>query len=314
EATTSISFDKLPPEQKNVVKDSFNLARNLYVQAKYALCLAELAKVHDIIPVFENSKELESFCSQGLELLRKQEQIEREAREKAITEQQITDYVEACKAKLTHDSTVEETKQCLVSALELSPEHPLVTEMIHSAQMHEEEKKFLASQKEEEEKKAQQGRAHYRRARKLYEKGKLSASIHEFERYVDTPYPKSEGDKAEARRQIASIRSELKTKVNFLLDKCKDLGSKNKYREAYTSCDLAVQEDPGNEEAKTNREKMVNELRREMKTIYEDSVLEESLGNVDSAKEKWRKIMNEDLEFEDYYKKAKSKLQKYGPL
>jgi hypothetical protein len=51
-----------------------------------------------------------------------------------------------------------------------------------------------------------------------------------------------------------------------------------------------------------------------MKNIYEDSVLEESLGNVDSAKEKWRRIMKEDLDFDEYTAKAKSKLQKYGVL
>ena len=49
-----------------------------------------------------------------------------------------------------------------------------------------------------------------------------------------------------------------------------------------------------------------------MKSIYEDSILEESLGNVEAAKEKWKKIMQNDLEFDDYYKKAKRKLKKYG--
>ncbi len=49
-----------------------------------------------------------------------------------------------------------------------------------------------------------------------------------------------------------------------------------------------------------------------MKAIYEDSVLEESLGNVDSAKEKWKKIMKEDLETDDYFKKSKVLLRKYG--
>jgi hypothetical protein len=49
-----------------------------------------------------------------------------------------------------------------------------------------------------------------------------------------------------------------------------------------------------------------------MKAIYEDSVLEESLGNIDSAKEKWKHLMLEDLQSDEYYNKAKLKLQKYG--
>ena len=49
-----------------------------------------------------------------------------------------------------------------------------------------------------------------------------------------------------------------------------------------------------------------------MKALYEDSVLEESLGNVDTAKEKWKKIKEDNLPFDDYTKKATQKLRKYG--
>jgi hypothetical protein len=73
-----------------------------------------------------------------------------------------------------------------------------------------------------------------------------------------------------------------------------------------------LEEEPANSEVKEYRDKMHSGLKREMKAIYEDSVLEESLGNVDSAKEKWKRIMAEDLDFDEYYVKAKTKLQKYG--
>ncbi len=69
DGTQSVVFENLTPEQKAAVKDSFNLARNLYVQGKYELCLTELAKVHENIPQYENSKELQSFCEQGRELV-----------------------------------------------------------------------------------------------------------------------------------------------------------------------------------------------------------------------------------------------------
>lgn len=311
-ANHSPSFEKLTQESKAVVKDSFNLARNLYVQGKYTLCLTELAKVHERIPQYENSKELQSFCEQGLELVRRQEDIDRKDREKAMIEQQISGYVEACKTKLTESSTVDETRQCLAEAIVLSPEHPLVMEMIHSAQMHEEERKFLSEQRKVEDSKAARGEAHYQRAYHLYKTGKLSASITELERYVKTPYPRSANTKEKARRQIASIKKELTGKVNNWIEQCKAVGSKNRYREAYKICDKAVQEDSDNADAKDYRDKMLLDLRRDMKAIYEDSVLEESLGNVDSAKEKWKKIVDEDLPFDDYAKKAKSKLQKYG--
>lgn len=308
----SVSFDKLTVERKNVVKDSFHLARNLYVQGKYALCLTELAKVHEIIPQFENSKELQSFCEQGLELVRRQEDLDRKERERAMIEQQIAGYVEGCKQSLTASATVEETRRCLAEAIVLAPEHSSVIEMIHTAQMHEEEMKFMKEQKEAEAERMKKGFAHFSKAQGIYKKGRLADAIAEFERYLRTEYPRNADKKEEARRQIASIKSELSNKVAKYMAECKDLAAKNQYKNAYLACDKATDEDKDNKDAEQLKDQMLKELRRQMKAIYEDSVLEESLGNVDSAKEKWRKIIAEDLEFDDYAIKAKTKLQKYG--
>jgi pSer/pThr/pTyr-binding forkhead associated (FHA) protein/tetratricopeptide (TPR) repeat protein len=308
----SASFEHLTNEQKLTVKDSFNLARNLYVQGKYALCLTELAKLHEVIPQYENSKELQSFCEQGLELVRRQEDLERKEREKAMIESQINGYVESCKNKLKADATVDETRQCLAPAMELSPEHPAVVEMLHGAQIHEEERKFMAQQKAEREAKIASAVAHFNRAIATYKKGDLLKSVHDLEKFVGTSYPASGELKEKARRQIASIKKEIKVKVDAYLEECKAMAAKNRYKDAYLSCDKAVDQDPGNGEAKETRSRMLQELRRQMKTIYQDSVLEESLGNVDSAKEKWKKIIQEDLSFDDYTTKAKLKLQKYG--
>jgi hypothetical protein len=116
----------------------------------------------------------------------------------------------------------------------------------------------------------------------------------------------------QARRSIASIKAELKVKVGSQLEQCKQLGGKSAWRDAYQACTSAINEDPDNIEAKELRNHMLAELRRQMKGIYEDSVLEESMGNVDTAKEKWKKIMQEDLPDDDYTQKARSKLNKYG--
>lgn len=312
ETGQSLVFANLKPEQKAVVKDSFNLARNLYVQGKYELCLTELAKVHDLIPQYENSRELQSFCEQGRELVKRQRDLEYKERERAMIEQQITGYVESCKVKLGPESDVEETRQCLAEAIELNPEHHLITEMIHTAQMHEEERKFLAKQKEDLNRKAAKGEAHYRKVKAIYESGKLAKALEEYEKFLSSSYPRIEQRKEQARREVANIKKELKSKVDVAMTDCKSQGSKQQYKQAYITCTKVIDEDPKNIEAKEYRETMLTNLRREMKNIYEDSVLEESLGNVDSAKEKWRKIMKEDLEFNEYAKKAKSKLQKYG--
>lgn len=306
------SFDKLTPEQKSLVKDAFNLARNLYVQGKYELCLTELAKVHETIPLYENSKELESFCAQGKELVQRQRDLDRKERERIAIENQINGYVETCKSKLSPQASVDETRQCLSEAMELSPEHPMVVEMVHTAQMREEERQLLGQQRDAEKKRTARGNAHYNRAKNLYKEGKLVKAIAEYENFIDTYYPRMDDTKNTARREVASIKAELKKKIDALVDNCTGLGKKNQYKDAFYACEKTLKEDPGNESAKSTRKKAVSELKREMKVIYEDSVLEESLGNVDSAKEKWKKIVSEDIDSGEYALKAKSKLHKYG--
>lgn len=312
QGNTSVSFDKLTVDQRSVVKDSFNLARNLYVQGKYQLCLTELAKLHELIPLYENSKELESFCKQGVELVNRQRDLDRKERERLENEQKISSIIENCKANMSPDSTVEETRMCLAPAMELDPEHHLIVELIHSAQMREEEKKFNAARKKEIDIKASKGNEHFRRAEELEKRGELNKAAAEYERFIETPYPRSEGNKEKARRSLASIREDLKTKISNLLEQCRSLADKGQYRDAYAACDQAVLADPKNKDAKDKRAQMLSELKQILKNVYEDSVLEESLGNVDSAKEKWKKIMADDIPNGEYFKKAKFKLQAHG--
>jgi pSer/pThr/pTyr-binding forkhead associated (FHA) protein/tetratricopeptide (TPR) repeat protein len=309
--TKSVSYEKLTQEQRSVVKDSFKLATSLYVQGKYALCLTELAKLHDLIPQYENSKELQSYCEQGLELVRRQEDLDRKERERQQIEQQIAGYVETCKNKLTVEATVDDTRMCLADAMLLAPEHPAVIEMLDTAQMRAKEREFMSEQKKKENAKAAAGDAHFKRAMAVYKEGRLAASLTEFQKFLSKEYPRDGSNKAEARRMIATVTKELKTKVGFHLDRCRTLGEKNQYKEAWDACNSALSEDAKNVSARTMRDSMHTKLRKEMKSIYEDSVLEESLGNVDSAKEKWKKIVSDNLPFDEYTRKAMHKLEKY---
>ncbi len=308
----NVAFDKLTVDKKSLIKDSFNLARNLYVQGKYELCLTELAKVHEQVPLFENSKELESFCVQGKELVHRQRDLDRKESERQAIESQIAGYVETCKSNLKTNATVDETRLCLADAIELNPEHGHIVEMIHSAQLRQDERELMSAQRKAEKRQAAKGTAQYKQARNLYQRGQLAESMVLYEKFIRTPYPRLDDVKSTAKRELASIKGELQTKVSQIIESCNALAKKDQFKEAYGVCDQAVQADPDNEQAEETRRRMKNELRRIMKSIYEDSVLEESLGNVDSAKERWKKIVAEDLANGEYAVKAKSKLLKYG--
>jgi len=299
-------------EQQTVIKDAFNLARNLYVQGKYALCLTELAKIHELVPIYENSKELQTFCEQGQELQRRAEDVRRKDQERQQIETQIGNYVDSCKSRLAPNATLDEARTCLAPAMELNPEHPAILEILQSAQNNEAQRAARAQEQRKLEAQISKGNAHFERAISTYKTGNLKKAAEQLEEFLSKSYPGSTHNKDEAKRTLASIKQEISTKVAQLVLECKGLVEKNRYKDAYLSCDKALKVDAKNEEALALRQRSHSELRREMKSIYEDSVLEESLGNVDSAKEKWKKIIQENISTDEYTKKAKSKLASHG--
>ena len=96
------------------------------------------------------------------------------------------------------------------------------------------------------------------------------------------------------------------------IDDCRKKLKEKNYKAAILSCDEAIAEDPSNRKAEELRRDTLSQLRKSMKLIYDDSVLEEQFGNIEAAKEKWDQIIKEDIPSDEYYKKARRKLKKYG--
>ena len=311
---TRVPFDKLTPEQKAATRDTFNLARNLYMTGKYELCSSELKKLHELVPFYENSKELVNLCAQGSELSKVKADLEYKEEEKRRIEREIELVTESCKEKMAQNPNISDTdlNRCLTPALELDPQHPKVlelTEKVKQRQLLREEQEAARNLELQRSRHANQL---YEKAKELVNNGRLREAINEYEKLLNGHYPNSTDLKGKAGRELASLKSSLKAKVDRLVEACKDLLDKNKFKDAYLSCSQAVNEDPSASQAVQLQKKSLSELRREMKSIYEDSVLEESLGNVDAAKEKWKKIMEDNINTDEYYSKAKQKLEKYG--
>ena len=76
--------------------------------------------------------------------------------------------------------------------------------------------------------------------------------------------------------------------------------------------------DPENAKIKDKIEAYTEELRRQARVLYQESIIDESYGVVDStdtkqgAKDKWKKITEIDIDDGEYYRKAVIKLRRYG--
>ena len=78
------AFNKLSPEQQILVKQTYMLAKNLYMQGKYELAKAEVTKIYELVPDYEDTKDIERLANEALviqEQKRQQEQLEQKMAE-----------------------------------------------------------------------------------------------------------------------------------------------------------------------------------------------------------------------------------------
>ncbi len=305
------AFETLSVEQKNSIRDSFQLARNLYVSGKYELCLSEIRKIHELVPVYEESKDLQTFCEQGSLLLLKKQDMDRVEGERINVENQIKSITAKCKESIQTKTTVAEVQTCLGPAMALDPENPAIVEVMSEIQRIEGQRSARAEDAAELAKKERQARQHFQKAQGLKQEGKLALAAKEFQSFLNANYSGTSSQRDVARREIVELGREIQLKVKVHTDSCKSLISESRYREANKSCLQAIAEDPQNPEAQELRKSLLAAIRKEMRAIYEESIIEEGLGNVDSARQKWRQIMEKDLPKGEYYNKAKRQLEKY---
>jgi len=312
QASQSVTFESLSPQQKQAVKDSFNLAKTLYVQNKYQLCLAEIKKLHEIVPAYDNSREIENYCASGAQMVSKMIEDETRKQEAAEIQRVVQSIVDDCRQQMNDKTTLEELDNCLAPAVERDPENAQIQQLKQIVQDRMEEKARMAQAAQDLERRRRIGQGLLRQAQLYHKKGELAQAVNHYEKFIDGDYPSNSADKSQAQRDLASLRKELSSKVAEMLQSCKDNIQKMQFREAYSLCSNVVKQDPSNSEAEALKAQALNDLNRELKSSYQDSVLEESMGNVDTAKGKWKQIMEKAIPGSDYYNKAKRNLQKYG--
>lgn len=313
-------FAKLQPEQQALVKQRYKDAKNLYMQGKYQLAQDEILKIQEIIPDYEDIKDIERLSKEAIfiqEQQRRQAEIEKA---KLEAEEKIQKQAAECQKKINPNVTVAEIEDCLSPVLQFNPEHPKVMDLKAQAESLTMQREAKDAERAAYRALVAQMQSLYVRAETVHKKGKPLDAIEAYEKVIDSKLPDPNGYKNQSRRNIASIRSMMNSKTSFLQAEAEKYYRAQNLRGAILSLRKARAMDPTNDELPERIERYTVELRKQMMTLYQEGILEESFGNVDGgeskagAKDKWKKILELDVPDGEYYKKAYIKLKKYGAL
>ena len=305
-------LNSLDPENQAKVKDIYALAQQLYHQKKYELCSEKLKSLHEIIPYYEQSKSLFSTCKNGAESIQAQIEIDRRNREEQQTKANLEKNIKECAKKFKTFTSMAELKACLAPALEIDPEHFEITDLMSRFSTEEEAKKSRAAAQAAYKAKLRKEKKAYEAVKKIKESGKILKAIPAYQKFLKRKHPKGvEEIVSQAGEELKAMQDSLQAQISALMSQCQNLMDQKQFKEAHPACVKVLSVSPGNKQAIELADNAIKAIHKELKPIYEDSVLNESLGNIDIAKKHWASILEKDIQNGYYALKAQKKLNKY---
>jgi pSer/pThr/pTyr-binding forkhead associated (FHA) protein len=306
-------FNNLNTDQQAMIRDAYNLAKGLVVHRKYVLALDELKKIHQLLPSgYKDSLSLEAEATRANEIRNSIiERTEMEEREKAVNKQ-VSDIVAQCRSGIKPESTAAQILACLEPAINLNPNHEEVTKLVNAVQEAQATKLAEEQNKADYRKKVGQLETLCRAANK--DGMDLNVTKAALRRCMNSPLPDPKGLKKLAQKRLTTLEGNVEAQIANALAAAEQALKSQDYRMAVKEVKNVKRINPRHPKALSIMDRIEADTNNKMKVLYSDSILEESYGKIELAKEKWQKIIDMGLEDSDFYRRAKRKLQRYGAM
>jgi len=298
-----------------MVKETFVLARNLYTQGKLELAAGQLKKLHEILPEgYQSSLAMAEDCRASAENAERLRFIEEERKKQEESRRIVEKNLKDCQRVAATATSLDALRSCLAPAFERDPEHPMLNEMIARAQSRLDQLKMRQNEQREYQERVNKGRSLHRKAESLEEQGDIFGAMETYKKHIDSSYPDPDRLKAKSQKNLSSLTKKIASKVEESLSAAQAAHSAQNSREALDHLKTAKNLDPQNAKVIELSVKIRRELTLKLKELYEESVIAEGLGQLDKAKDLWKKIVETDHPEGEYYKKARNKLHIYGSM
>lgn len=314
-------FLRLSPEEQQQVISKYTFAEKAIKQQQFTIARENLEQLHKILETgYKDSKVYELEAQNGEQTIITQQEAERRAKEEAEQEIKIKETAELCEKLITPEVTKFQIEECLAPITVINPDHPDRLRLIADVDKIVADRTAIEEREKLKQTQIESLRSLFQTAESIQATGYPKRTINAYQKVIDADFPDPENLKKTATDRIKYIQRRLKQKNNTYLAEADDYIKSGKIRDAIKSLQGALSFDPDNESIKSKIDKYTYELNIQVKALYQESIIDENFGHVDGsesrpgAKDKWKKIIETDLEDGDYYRKAFIKLKKYGVL
>ena len=305
--------EKQTYERNLTIQNHYTLANRYLSQRKFQFCIDELEKLHKKIQFHKDSKTVLSQCIGALQAQKKLEEIDQQKKQALEVEVKVKKIIGACKEKEETFESLDDLNVCLQEAILIDPSNSSISELQQNLQ-HKESLKELKKQELENKKKLRAERlALYHKARSINNSRQALRAVRAYKLFITIAKqdPSLQTTYRKAVEEMNKIQTNYKNTLSSLYSNCENLIKSESMKKAYYTCKDILKFEPKNKKAKEWIDQAKETLKQSFKDTYLAGNIQESIGDIESAKTLWKKIIEKDINIGYYYKKAKIKLDKY---
>lgn len=327
---SSDPYSKLNANELSLLKQSYEIATDYYFKKSYQLAYDEtqkiIKKLEEVGIAYKKTKfgiEVDDLSNKASLAIEAEKELMRHAKELEDKQKQdeiVSTVYNECEKRLNSnpEMSLAEYDECAREAVLINPEHPQRQSAVLKIQSHIEEKNRKAVEQKFYRERVAKLKAIYVRASSTEKSGNLLQAIDDYRVVLKQDLPDPEELKGISERKIASIQKMISSKSSKYVDDGEKFASQKKYKDAIEQFRKAQKVNPLDTSFEDRIAGLKRDLAKEIKPIWDESVIEEQYNQVECmenkscAIEKWKKVLEMDVRDGDYYSKATAKLKKYG--
>ncbi len=300
-------YAELSPEVQRLLEGHYNSAQKAAEDGAYEDAVGHLRKIHEFLPYYKQSRELQDQFQKKL----KEKQIaEAEEKSKSSAKVDLQQYLDDGKEYLK-EGDFERAAEAFTSAVTIDPSNDFAIKGLKAAQAKVRSVEEIPPEKDPEDDKRkliadlfQQAMAAF--TSKGYQEAIDTAEkIRQIEIKGDTQYLN------EAKQIIDRSRSLQKEEFEPFLIQAKEKYAEGDYNASRDLCEEMTKRDANFEEAKECVFKAKKQLNRLAKEAYTHGYILESMNRIEEAKQYWNRAKNYVRKGDDYFDKVNKKLDYY---
>ena len=202
-------------------------------------------------------------------------------------------------------------KRCIEPIFGLDPSNEQAAALLDRAEAVDLKRQQEEADAAKYRKRVASGRYLFKKAEDYDKYGDWKRALKAYDKHVKSGFPDPGKLKTKSKRNIAAINTRIDSTLQGAIDASEKFLAEDDYKNTVLEANKGLEVNRDHPKLLQIKATAQRSLKMILRRYYQESVIEEDFGQIDEAKIKWKKILEQGVPGSDYYNKAKLKLKYY---